>query len=261
MKKKKCIGIDRRNRNFNLTTSIRFLTLSIRFWNRNRFSIPNPTRKYKRAPAEYGILFAVFRSHLFEVRVRDQGRWVLWKVCASVPEVAVTWGHTWSTRHVSWSGACVFSARGRWTRSLWVSSNEKLYSRLSLFSRDEWQVFASHGSGPAVAEARRRHGSGGWDALFGLSDPADSTRVKQRLRKCVPLCLDSNTRGHVRLSRLSRRRAPWWVTVSRLHSRLFLFPRDAEQSVCALRPGSAVAAAQFLTSRSLLWSARPAHPL
>ncbi len=38
------LGIDRRNRNFNLTTSIRFLTLSIRFWNRNRFSIPKHTR-------------------------------------------------------------------------------------------------------------------------------------------------------------------------------------------------------------------------
>ncbi len=42
-RKKKRIGIDRRNRIFNLTTSIRFLTLSIRFWNRNRFSIPNPS--------------------------------------------------------------------------------------------------------------------------------------------------------------------------------------------------------------------------
>ncbi len=44
MKKKKAHR--NRYRNFNLTRSIRFLTLSIRFW--NRFSIPNPSQKHLR---------------------------------------------------------------------------------------------------------------------------------------------------------------------------------------------------------------------
>ncbi len=44
MKKTKCIEIDRQNRNFNLTTSIRYLTLSIRFW--NRFSISSAYKTY-----------------------------------------------------------------------------------------------------------------------------------------------------------------------------------------------------------------------
>ncbi len=63
------------------------------------------------------------------MRVRDQGSWAVWKVCASIPEVSGTWGHVQSICHVSWSGACVFSARGHWTCSLWVLSNEKLYLR------------------------------------------------------------------------------------------------------------------------------------
>ncbi len=58
MKEKKCIGIDRWNRNFNLTTSIRFLTLSIPFWNRNRFSIPNPTHEC--TPSHNSNLFIKF---------------------------------------------------------------------------------------------------------------------------------------------------------------------------------------------------------
>ncbi len=43
-RKKKHIGIDRRNQNFNLTTSIRF-------WNQNRFSIPNPSQEGPSVPS------------------------------------------------------------------------------------------------------------------------------------------------------------------------------------------------------------------
>ncbi len=153
----------------------------------------------------------------------------MWKVCAFVPEVSGTWGHAQSICHVSWSGACVFSARGRWMRSLWVLSNEKLYSHFSLFSRDEWQVFASCGSSPAVAEAtvaRRRLCTRDSQVLKMLFLGYQILRIALESSSnlgCVPPCLDSNTWGHGLFSRLSRRRAQafrvmcasWWVTVSR----------------------------------------------
>ncbi len=47
-------------------------------------------------------------------------------------------------------------------------SMRKLRSRLSLFSRKEGQPSVSRGSGPAVAEARRRMSS--WDSQTDLAD-------------------------------------------------------------------------------------------
>ncbi len=67
MKKKKRIGIDRRNRNFHFdstsilvevldaSTRIRLLNLSIRFW--NRFSIPNPTHQVWLSPHLHDAFF------------------------------------------------------------------------------------------------------------------------------------------------------------------------------------------------------------
>ncbi len=52
-KKKAHTGIDRRNQKSYFTTSIRFLTLSIRFWNQNRFSIPNPSQRALRMHQKY----------------------------------------------------------------------------------------------------------------------------------------------------------------------------------------------------------------
>ncbi len=43
--------------------------------------------------------------------------------------------------------------------------------------------------------------------FFGLSDPVDSAQFEQHFRECVPLCLKSNTQGHILLLRLSLRRA------------------------------------------------------
>ncbi len=57
-------------------------------------------------------------------------------------------------------------------------SMKKLHSRLSLFSRKEGQLSASHDSGPTVAEARRRMKS--WGSQLDMADELERDRPFSR---------------------------------------------------------------------------------
>ncbi len=123
--KKKRIGIDRRNRNFNLTTSIRFLTLSIRFWNRNRFSIPNPTTN-----RENCILMRIVKQNRFKNLGELHKEWTEDGVKASratphrcikefgyscrIPLVKPLLNHRQRQRHLTWA-----KEKKNWTVAQW----------------------------------------------------------------------------------------------------------------------------------------------
>lgn len=115
----------------------------------------------------------------FDHWVALQGTVFLKCVCEIPRQVSVV--ESLCPRYVSWSGSCAFYARGFWMCSLWVFTMRKLSSSLSLFSRDDWQESASHGSGPSATEAHGEdwdHRVCGLKMLFlGVFDPTDSAAL------------------------------------------------------------------------------------
>ncbi len=148
-------------------------------------------RKYKRAPAEYVILYAVFRSRLFEMRVKDQGRWAVWNVCLRSRGFWYL-----RTRTIYLSCVLVRSLRVQCSRALnalivSVIQWEALFAFFPLLERWVTSVcvlrFESRCCRGNCCTSKTLHAgfTGFKDALFGLSDPADSARVEQQFRMCA----------------------------------------------------------------------------
>ncbi len=168
-------------------------------------------RKYKRAPAEYVTNFCCLQAPS------------VWSTCERPRQVSIVenvclhaWGF-WHLRTHTIYASCVLvrSLRIQCSRALnalFLSVKDPMRSsiRVCPSSRemsDKHYIlwFASHCC-QGTAKTRIA-GFAGLRCSFRVIGSHDSAWVQQRLRECMPLCLDSNTRGHVLLSRLSRRRA------------------------------------------------------